>query len=282
MRKVLAVCNDLHAGSKMGLLSPKTELFGEDERGNPAPYAPKLSATQDYLWEVYTHGIQRAFEIADGDELLLLVNGDIAQGWKYPHNLVSTRVSDQIIMASAALDPWYAYPRLHHVRLAKGTEAHNFGEGSAEDLTATILTERYKEVDTRVSTHGLMTYNDALVDYAHKGPPPGSREWLKGNTARFYLRDLMLREILAHRRPPDIVLRAHFHTPIYETLEMSDYTSSLFVVPPLCVMDEFAVGATGSVECVTNGILVFEIVDGAVTAFERIYDTLDLRTQEVL
>jgi hypothetical protein len=137
-------------------------------------------------------------------------------------------------------------------------------------------------VDTQIKTHGIFNVRGLLVDCAHHGPYPGSRDWLRGNVARFYLRDMMYREILAGRKPPRLVLRAHYHNPVHEYLEMRGYQADLFVLPSWSLLDDYAMKATQSANEVTNGITLFEIINGELVRDERIYYKLDVREKEEL
>jgi hypothetical protein len=281
LRKVKATCNDLHAGHKLALLNPSTILYEEDENGDMRPYTPALTESQEYLWELYTDHIAESVRFADGCDLLLLVNGDITQGIKHPGHWVSNRISDQITIAVANLVPWFEYAHLKQVRISIGTSAHNFGIGSAEMLVAAQLAAMYPQVDIRVANHGFLTYEGVTFDYAHHGPGAGIRNWLHGNMARFYLRDLMQRDIIAGRVPPRIVERAHAHVKVHEVLETGSYCSDLFVVPSYCMMDDYAVQVTKSIEGLTHGMLLHEC-DSGRHAWQWLTKTLDVRAREVI
>lgn len=279
MRKVKVTFNDLHSGHRLGLLNPATVLYQENEKGDMVPFSPALTASQEYLWSLYEEHIREAVRFSDGCDMLITVNGDVTQGNKHPGHWVSTRIADQITIAMYNLDPWFAYGGLKQVRLAVGTAAHNFGEGSAEMLLGQILADRYKHVDVRVMTHGFLTYSGVTFDDAHHGPGKGIRNWLYGNVARFYLRDLMQREILAGRRPPDVVERAHAHVKVHEVLETGDFYSEIFVVPPYCMMDDYAIQVTKSIEGLQNGLLMHEC-DNGKHRHEWLVRTLDTRMRE--
>jgi hypothetical protein len=281
-RTILAVISDTHAGNTGGLLNPNTTLYAEDEEGNPYPWQPELNASQRYLWELYTENIRKVEAWAAGDEVVVLHTGDECQGDKYKQLLVSTRLSDQIEIAYYNLLPWYDLPNLKAMRVVAGTQAHNFGEGSAAVLVAKLLAKEEPRVSTLPLYHGLLTVNGVVVDYAHHGPHPGSRDWLKGNVARYYLRDLMTREIKKRRRPPDLVLRGHFHTPVHEYLEDCGYASRLFILPSYCMIGDHGRQVTRSQYEITHGTLAFEIVDGRIVGEKRLYKTIDIRTKETL
>jgi hypothetical protein len=281
VRKCKATLNDIHSGHKLALLNPATVLYEENEAGEMKPYSPALTESQNYLWELYCGHVSESLRYADGCPLLVNVNGDICQGTKHPGHWVSNRLSDQVAIAVANLEPWFSYANLTHVRISIGTAAHNFGIGAAEMLVASHLAALYPQVDVRVANHGLLTYEGVTFDYAHHGPGKGIRNWLYGNMARFYLRDLMQRDIMAGRVPPRVVERAHAHVKVHEVLETGGHTSDLFVVPSYCMMDDYAVQVTKSIEGLTHGLLVHECEDGR-HAWQWLTKTLDVRMQESL
>jgi hypothetical protein len=282
MRKILVSLADTHAGMKLALMNPATELFEEDEEGNYNPYTPAMTKTQEYLWDIYMGNILKTIDIAGDDEIIILHNGDECNGKKYPSQLVSTRESDQIIMADYNMRPWFELPNVTAFRQVVGTEAHNFGEGSSALLLCQILQSRYLSVDIKPFYHALLEINGVTVDCAHHGPGPGSRNWLAGNVARFYLRDIMQCEIMSGNKPPDMVVRGHYHTPVYELLETRGYKSELFVLPSFSMMGDHATQVTQSKHEITHGFLVTEIVDGKIKEHHRLYETRDMRTREVL
>lgn len=282
MRQVIVAIADSHAGSKYGLLNPATQLYDQNAE---TYYSPAMTATQRYLWANYTESIQRAMDIANGDEVILIHNGDATHGTYFRSELVSTAAADQITIAYNNLAPWYEHENLKHVRIVSGTGVHAMGEGSSEILITQMLQRAYPQVDTKIITHGAITVQGVPVDVAHHGPHPGSRDWLSGNVARFYLRDLLYAEERAGRKPPRLVLRAHYHRPVHEYLEMGESEADLFILPPLCLFDEHAIKATASAFTSTTGITLFEVVDGELIhtrGRHRLYQTIDVRQREDL
>jgi len=281
-KTVLVVLSDTHGGFKLALMNPETQLFSEDEYGNLMPYHPALTRSQEYLWKIYKEQAGEAFRIADGREMMVIHLGDACHGYKYPQGLVSTRMADQAVIADYNARPWFEYPQLRYYRQVIGTQAHNGGEGSLELILANYLSARYPGVDIKPFYHGSLMYNGVLIDCAHHGPHPGTRNWLHGNTARFYLRDLMQREIMNGSNPPDIILRGHYHTPVYEYLEQNGHDSEIFVMPSYSMFNDHATQATQSQHEITHGLVVFEIEDGRITATHRLYEKIDIRTTETL
>lgn len=278
-RTVVIALADIHSGCKFSLMNPNTELYDEDEDES---IIPTPTASQDKLWGIYTEAKQTAFEFAADDEMILIHDGDLTHGDRFKVELVSDRLADQIVIAEMNLAPWYEYPHLTRVRIIRGTGVHTMGQGSSEMIVGNYLKKAFPKVDTGYKIHSLVEIDHVPFDVAHHGPYPGGRDWLRGNVARFYLRDLMYREIRRGNIPPRIVLRAHYHQPVHEYLEMNGDASDIFILPSMSMLDEHAQKATQSNDEVTNGITLFEIIDGELASFKRLYTKTDVRQKEVL
>lgn len=283
---ILAVLSDTHGGNKLGLLNPDVTLFDEGANGELVPYKPEPTASATYLWKLYHDNLWQLQKIACGDPVAVLHNGDIAQGNRFQSELVSTRMADQILIGAANLRPLLEYGNVRVLRLAIGTEAHVFGEGSAEILVADTLKREYPEKDIQVFHQSLTEFNGMLVDYAHHGPPAGSRAWLNGNVARYYLQSLMMAEIMEGRTPPRLYLRAHVHSWVMETVTLhfqnKDYISTVLVTPSYCMIGEHGRKITRSSPMVVNGMAAIEIVDGRLGQIHRLTETLDIRSKETI
>jgi hypothetical protein len=273
---------DKHGGGKLSLMNPETVLFDEDKNGNPIDTHPKLTQSQQYLWQLRMTGIQKTLELADGCEIMVIDLGDETQGVKHPAALVTTRESDQLTIADYNMWPWFSCPNVKYIRQVVGTEAHNFGQGSSELALARTWKERYPGLDIKPFYHGLLTYNGIDIDCAHHGPGVGSRNWLAGNVARFYLRDLMQRDIMEGHKPPDLVFRGHYHNKCHEVLETGNYRSELYVVPSFTMLGDHANQVMQSPSTITNGFMAVAIEDGKITDTECYYETQDVRTREEL
>jgi len=282
-RTILATMSDSHGGHILGLANPETELQ-DDERGY---YNPELNPYQIYLWnKIYLPAIEDTVKLAEKDNIYLFHIGDATQGNKYPNEQMTTRPADQFRLAKWNLMPWLHYKNVKAVRIAKGTSSHAFGEGTSEILLEDVLSDKYPKIDIRTVYHGLAEIGGIKIDYTHHGPGQSIRKWLEGNTARYYLRDKMWKEILAGNIPPELFLRGHFHEYIREILEIQQgkdwYESMLVVVPSLCGIGDYARQITKSVYQITNGIIVFEIINGQIYQTYKFIETIDTRTKEAL
>lgn len=286
MRTIIAVISDTHAGHKLGLCNPDVVLNEERVDGSIQPYHPRLNSIQEYLWDAYTNDMNAVLKWAAGSRIILLHNGDATQWVKHSEHLMSTRIADHITIAVDNIKPWLNNG-VEIVRFSKGTDSHVGGEGSTEILIGQQLAALYPESNISTVYHGLIQLEGLGIDYAHHGPPPGSRKWLVGNQARYNLRDFMLGELLKGNIPARILLRAHYHEWIPpETLAMEykgvTYWSTMVLTPSYCGIGSYGHKATRSATSQTHGLVAIEVIDGKLGEIKSIKRTLDLRTEENL
>lgn len=283
-RAIVVQISDPHSGFELGLTNPDTKLT--DHNGIERP-APDLNESQKFIWEVYTSGLSQVRDLAGKDPTHLLWMGDLTHGKKFHEEQITTRLSDQVIYASYAMKPAYSLPNVKSSRMALGTGAHVFGQGSSEILLAALLKEKHPKIDTRALYHGLAQYGENFtIDYAHHGPPPGSRNWLKGNVARLYLQSKMMDDLDAGNKPATLVSRGHYHSFVktwYGLSRMGQWFESwLIIMPPLCLPGDFTRKATSSGYRVSPGIVAIEIINGKLYDIHPFTQTLDMRTVESL
>lgn len=286
-RFLFVIISDTHAGHRYGLLNPETKFIEYDQNGNDYLEEAHLTRQQEYLWHLYEKHINEIKYIAHGDPIIVLHNGDLTIGQKYPQQMSYTALSNQVIAAYMNMIPWFRLPNLRAFRLSYGTQSHELYEGSVPRLIYEKLKIEFQDKDTRLVKHGLADVEGLSFDYSHHGPYPGSRKWLEGNVARYYLRDCMLTKLLAHQKPADFYIRSHFHTPIEEYLSIRQNgmfaRSWLFITPSYQLMGDHAQQATRSKDSVTNGCLLLEcLVDKLVGNPQWLMETSDIRTKEVI
>lgn len=284
-RFVAYIYSDSHAGHLLGLLNPDTTFKEWDENGEQYESKPKLTKQQEYLWGLMMDNRERVIETARGDPIIVIHNGDLTIGLKYPNQMSFTAISNQLIAAKYNMYPWLDLKNLAAFRLTYGTQSHELYEGTAPRVVTTALEDKYPDKNIKLVKHGLLEINDVTIDYAHHGPFPGSRHWLKGNVARYYLRDLMDRKIKSHKVPPYIVLRAHYHEPIDERLSIfangDKYVSWLFITASFQMLGDYAQQATSSTDTVTNGGLMLEFEGNQLCAEPKwLTESKDIRTKE--
>lgn len=285
-RIVVAVQTDKHGGHILGLLNPDTVLKAEDRNGQLQNWTPKLQPTQEALWEWYTEDVKRVKELAGGDPIVLVDLGDQVQGGNgRAHELVSTRMADQIAIGAANLAPWFKLPNLQRALFVKGTGYHEMGEGSAAMLIGEIVAAKYgKQVD--VPYHSKAVIGGVNFDLSHHGAPPGSRNWLRGNVLRLYVQSLMDRCLMEGQEPPDVLLRGHYHQYVPETVTRQargkTYRTRAAICPSYCFIDDYARKVAKSPDRITIGMVAFEVEAEKCGDPVEIMRTLDFATNEVL
>jgi len=216
--------------------------------------------------------------------VVVIHDGDATHGVHYREGLIpGTMVADQREIAVQNLRPLVELRSVRKVRLVTGTAIHV--PNSAEMRTAhrlAVLTGR----DVQAVHHARLSVDGVVFDVAHHGPFPGSRDWLRGNVARYYLRSCMYEDRRQGLEPARVYLRGHYHTWVHEVLDEAwqgqRWQSDLYVLPSFCGLTAYARKVTRSEPVLVNGLVAFEIVDGVLVSAHEMLDWLDLRTEEVL
>ena len=280
-RRFIAVLNDIHCGSRFGLLNPDTVLL--DDMGKL--WSPASTENQRSLWSLYQGHLGTAKEIVGNDELLLFLPGDLTQGLKHWGGVWGTSMHEHIVSAVDCLAPWFDRFNLSTCRILFGTEAHTGDEWTSEYLIARELHQRFR-ADTKAMAHGKFTVDGVIVDVAHHGPGGGIRKWTGGNVARHTLKSMVLEEIVNGDPPPHVVARAHHHQFIWETVRIESKlgrtTADLIVIPGYCGINPHSRKITRSTITQTHGLILIEVVDGELAQIHDLTEILDLRVTEAL
>lgn len=281
MSRFIAVLNDIHCGSRFGLLNPDTVLLDDMDK----LWSPALTETQRELWALYQEHLDQAQEIVGDDELLLFLPGDLTQGLKHWGGVWGTSMHHHIISAIDCLAPWFDRFQLSKCRILFGTEAHTGDEWTSEYLIARELRQRYGR-GVKAMAHGKFHVDGVIVDVAHHGPGGGIRKWTDGNVARYTLKSLVLEEIVDGEPPPRVVVRAHHHRLIWETVRIESKlgrkTADVVVVPGYCGINPHSRKITRSTITQRHGLILIEIVDGRLKKIHDLTKIIDLRVVEVL
>lgn len=285
-RNLIVVISDPHCGNIYGWINPETELDIIDELGNEVKYRPKVNEIQKFLWgDITVPALERLKSLAGKDPIAVISTGDVTQGNGHKEELVTTRIADQNFIAEAAFLPFIELKNTKIARFVLGTGIHEFGEGSASITVAKLLQNKFPKKDIKPLYHGLADINGFTIDYSHHGPNTGSRQWLEGNEARYYLRNLMMKDLSIGKSPPNLVLRGHYHERTKEYLSIvwqdTEYESWIYVMPSMCMIGDFGRKATKSRHLITNGIIIFEVINGRLHNTYEYKRTLDIRTKEI-
>jgi hypothetical protein len=283
MESIVVCLADGHSGFDRGLLGPHVTLLDEDEQGNAVPWQPQQREFQKWLWGRFLAYIERIKEIAQDIRIVVFYVGDACWGIKHP-GTISARMSDQVAIAAQSLAPLLALPNVVSYRQIYGTEAHNFGQGSAEILLSKQIQSAFPEMDVGCAMHMLGTIDGVPFDVAHHGPMPGSRLWLRGNVMRYGLKDILLSDANEGSVPARVIVRAHYHTYVRVVEPWRDKgeekISDMILLPGLCGMSHYAVKITRSSWKLDVGVVVFHVRDGELLQVYPLWDNVDIRARE--
>ena len=276
--------SDPHAGHKLGLCNPDALILEPDNKQG-IRVKPTLTEFQTYIWDLRQEYLNNVWTMTGYSPVVYFMAGDATHGKDHGEQLMASRQADQRAIAKANAAPVLEQRNVKTARLITGTGVHVFGEGSSEIDLCESLADKWPKKDIGVVHHGRPLIDGVRFDLAHRGPSGGSRWWLRGNTARYYLRDRMLDDMALGKRPADVYLRGHYHVNIWETLRMEwrgeMIESHLILLPSWCGLGDYARGITGSTPKITNGLYLFELRGGAVTV-HPMTRTMDLRMEEEL
>ena len=282
-RRVFAWISDTHAGKKTGLLNPATVLLRVHDDGSEEEWQPELSTTQRWLWPVYEDAIGKLAEYAKDAEIIVAHGGDITHGDKYKGTIPETTREDQRTIACDNMMPLLSLPQVKKVRLLTGTEVHV--PDAAEVKVAARLRNKIG-LDVSTCHHARFDMGHDIVDGAHHGPYPGSRDWLHGNVALYYLKDCVYTDRRNSKEPAIAYMRGHYHryvnVPLHDDWDGYERTRYLIVVPSFSGLDGFIRKVGKSPPILQAGIVALEFIDGYLEDVKAFKDKLDLRTEEKL
>lgn len=282
-RRVFAWLSDTHGGKTTGLLNPATVLLRVDDGGEIEPWKPELSTTQGKLWLIYENAIGELEEYAKDDEILVAHDGDITHGDKHNGHIPETTLEDQRIIACDNMRPLVSLKNVSKVRLLTGTEVH-----VPECAEARVAAKMRKEfgLDVSCSHHTRFDMGGDIIEGTHHGPHPGSRDWLRGNTATYYLKDRIYTDRRVGVKPARAFMRGHYHRHVHVSIHecwQGEHTDhELIIIPALAGLDGFIRKVGQSPPILQAGIIALEFIDGYLSDIKPFTDELDLRTEERL
>lgn len=310
-RTIAVVLSDTHGSYHFGVMPPdvvlpKADDFNGHDDEQPLTekeevetwlsgwykgetYTPKQTKTQAQLYDWFMEDRSQVIDLAGKDDIYVLHIGDVVQGNAIPRQqTTSPRLIDQLLIAEQTMARYADLPNCKGGRLIKGTTWHTFNHGSAEMLLARMLSDRGKKKQTwKAWYHMDLDLADVKFDIAHHGPANSSREWLEGNSLRYYTRDLVARHLKNQLKPPDVVLRGHYHDRkievwIEHTLDQTYWTWAAICPAYALFQDDYTMRATKSKPFMTAGTLAVEIIDGRVKDIHDWTHAVDIRKKEVI
>ena len=289
-RVILLPLGDKQAGHSGALVNPETQIpVIEFDRITKSRVVtgheyPQLSSIQKDMWNWHERDRLEIGKLAGKDPIIYIGMGDETQGGVFKDNLKENSLSVQYLISYNNMIPWLEMKQVKTVRFVKGTSVHLWGDGDTETMLTHELSQEFKNKDIKMAPHWALDIDGFLVDIAHHGPKPGSREWTKGNGLRLYTQSIQDYLHDNGKRIPDLLLRAHFHQPISEVvtknLDTRRYRTEAWITPPQCFIGGHGQKVTQSVSMMHIGMLAFEIVNNRLLETHEFMHSIDLRVQE--
>jgi hypothetical protein len=285
-RFLIALFSDTHGGHTLGLLNPNTVIKEYDQEGQEYNRKIELGSSQQFIWDLYTSHVKELQKIADNDEIFLFHLGDLTQGNKYKDQLVYHNIYGQVQVAYHNMLPLVSLKNVKTFRLAFGTQSHIFQENTAPRMVWDKLCAKFPKKDIKAVPHGLIDIKGITLDYAHHGFFPGSRNWLKGNTAIYDVKSRMMDEIDNKKTPPRLIVRGHYHekleVPVIKFSNGFKYETTGIMCPSYTLLSDHARQAAKSPPRVTNGMCAIEVINGRVHYIHWLTKTTDVRVKETI
>ena len=272
-RFLLVLMGDTHCGLKNGLIAPGTELdySGEKKTVN-------ILSWSEWLWhDVYSPGITLAGEIAGGDPVFVLHDGDVVHGSRFTEHLYSAWPEHQVAIAVRVMAECRRLQNLAAFAMVHGTGSHDFGENSATRKVAEAMAPWGLPV--MVDDHIDVDLPDGFrVDLAHHGPNVGGNDYVRGNAARGYAKQRATGYLQRGDKFPDMIVRGHVHQDLYEPCVPVPWAGSyrdtaMFITPPLCGPNGYARQASRSIDRAICGMFFVEVLNGRIgTVYQHLVE----------
>ena len=260
----LVVVSDLHVGSKIGLMPPTVEL----DDGNIV----SQNQLQKDAWKYWTKEFWPYVENrSKGRKTVVVLNGDGLDG--VHHNTTQIWSNDPLEQAVVAAEIMAPIANKYPVYVTRGTPTHVLVSGAGDELIAREIGAKQPVKGRKVhsSYHLKLVLEGVDFDIAHHGPSAGTRIWTYGNALRGYARTIILDAMVQHRRPPDCIIRSHFHHRVHETTHDYGHTCHAIITPAWQWKSEYVHMVVSHEDVCDIGGVVIDIDDGKIT-------NVDIRT----
>lgn len=282
-KTAVVIITDGHSGHDQGLAHPDTELKDDlPMKGEPTHRQINLNPTQLQLYDIVTTARTWLGKNCRGWNKILINHGEIIQGNKYPDNLMTQDLYEQVKMGFDTFAPWMDI--VDKVYLHQATTWHEFGNGSASKLIGDMLRMKYKK-PVRHAHKFRFDIDGFLLQTTHHGPATSKRKRLEDSAARWAAHDKIMVGKIENEPIPDLVVTAHTHKPSWGTahvLANGGYeTCDWIITPPMCGAGAFSRKISGQ-DAYYVGMQILQIVDGSLVHVEPFYTRIIDYEREVI
>lgn len=254
---------DLHIGSTMGLM-PKG--FHNDD-GNEI----KLNPLQEALLAHWT-GFWKKCKDSKIPTVVILM-ADLVDNNHHGTSQIWTTSADE--MVGAAVQILTPVANLAHTVLGiRGTPAHAGAAGKYDNAVCREIGARV--IDGQPSSYHLKTtISGVLFDIAHHGPNVGKKIWTRNNAAISFAQNVILTHLLRRIPVPGVILRAHVHRKMWQTVRHSGGQSEMVITPAWQWKTEFAHKIDTEDDVADVGCVIITVDSGKV--LDVSFDCIELQ-----
>ena len=150
--RLMVVFSDLHSGSRRSLMPPEYTLFEEGQMGQTI----KANKQQLWLYDCWQRGWEKVIEYVGADPWAWACLGDAVQGIRHMEELVSTDVTDHMIIFDQLNRPYAELATKRY--MTRGTKAH-VGDTVEMKLGERLKCEQHPETGQFAADRWLLDVN---------------------------------------------------------------------------------------------------------------------------
>ncbi len=260
---IIAFISDLHVGAAYAITG-KRQHFGDYE------HVSFDNAYSAHVTDLFYETMRNVGAYADSErqDITLVVVGDVVNGIVHSDDNVYG-VGVQIADAIDVIESAVKILRARKVLFVRGTYVHD------SDAVAAIA----RHFGTFAYSHLALKVDNCVIDIAHHGPSVSSIVTTRTNPVASYVRNYCAGIALNGGVVPDVVVRAHVHTPAIESVFLDDAGKRKvigIVTPSWCGMTQYARARTRSLPRVMHGAIVYNTVTGEVVPF---LESIEIRSE---
>lgn len=220
---LLVSLSDMHSGGSTALFPDYQMTFSHNGKDAMIARATPLQARMYKHWIACGKAIK---ERGKGKRIVVVHNGDALEGHHHgsiqivtPNPKHQTEIHIEL-METLLKESGHSVKNGDELHYTSGTESHTGWEeyGISEHFDAHF----HDELQAKI--------NGVAVWFTHHGGGAGKGA-NEGNGYRNWLKDIYFECLRAGKTPPDMVVTAHFHKPIYQTYVMDWHTIHGMILP---------------------------------------------------
>ncbi len=250
----------MHSGGSTALFPNK---FWQFEHGNHTP-----TPQQKSMFEHFDKCAVQAGKLRKDKRLIVVHDGDALEGVHHGSLQVITYNKDeQAELHEDLMDHFLTKAdfdrkrgdRLYYVR---GTESHT--DDKEQEIAKSLSAEK-AESGKRIFDHLEIEVNGRVIWFVHHGPKKGEGA-PEGNALRLWLGRIYWTCIKDGKRPPDMILTGHVHTPVYNTYVMGFHTIHGVICPSWQAKTRFAYKVAPVEKNEIGAVFIQIMADGEIKA----------------